>query len=411
MRTPSFLTQLCTASLMGVAIGLGLGWSRQASTENQPAALQTTTVPMKFLVLAGGGAPHYNEIALEKNVRYFQRTLNSFGINLASTRQYFANGNDGQPTVRYINLVGQEQFKSPEIDNLDGAATVDNAQMWFEDLAKKSSPCPAFFYFTGHGFYNNENPDNNAMILWEEKLVSVQQLSGWLDQLPPEQPFVAMMAQCFSGSFANLIYEQGNPDNPVALQSRCGFFATVAERPSVGCTPAVNEADYRDYSSSFFAGLSGIDRVGQPVMSADYNTDGTVSYAEAHAFAKVDKETTDWPVSTLEVWLQKQASEDQISEIFAQPMDDILSQAAPHRQYVVRALSEKLSLDLNQPYSSQMSPVDFESVTGAYWVRLGMELINISMTQQIQQSDQADLKRVLEQITNCENSSLAMPQS
>lgn len=411
MRTPSFLTQLLTASLMGVAIGLGLGWSKQASIKNSPAAAQTTTVPMEFLVLAGGGAPHYNEIALEKNVRYFQRTLNSLGMNLASAHQYFANGNDGQSTVRYINLVGQEQFKPPEIDNLNGPATVDNAQTWFEDLANKSSPCPAFFYFTGHGFYNNENPDNNAMILWEENLVSVQQLSGWLDQLPPDQPFVAMMAQCFSGSFANLIYEQGNPENPVALQTRCGFFATVAERPSVGCTPAVNEADYRDYSSSFFAGLSGVDRTGKTVASADYNTDGTVSYAEAHAFAKVDEETTDWPVSTLEVWLQKQADKEGIAKIFDQPMGDWLVQAEPQRQHVIRALSEKLELDLEKSYAAQMPPVDFESVTGAYWVRLGMELTNVAILQKIRQGDNSATQAVLDKLSACESGSFPNPQT
>ncbi|MBE9070603.1 Caspase domain-containing protein, partial [Leptolyngbya cf. ectocarpi LEGE 11479] len=370
MRTPSFLTQVLTTSVMGVVIGLGLGWRQQAVTQNANTTAANSSpepqsaiaasepmdsmAPMEFLVLAGGGAPHYNEIALEKNVRYFQRTLGVMGIDLSRVRQYFANGNDGDATVRYINLVGQEQFKPPEIEQLDGAATVSNAQTWFEGLANKSSPCPAFFYFTGHGAYNGDNPDNNAMILWEEEFVSVQRLSSWLDQLPAEQPFVTMMAQCFSGSFANLIYEQGNPENPVALQTRCGFFATVAERPSVGCTPAVNEADYRDYSSSFFAGLSGVDRIGQPVASADYNTDGKVSYAEAHAFAKVDEETTDWPVSTVEVWLQEQASEEKIAEIFAQPISDWIAQAEPHRQYVVRALSEKLSLDLNQSYSSQM---------------------------------------------------------
>ncbi|MGD1858306.1 MAG: Caspase domain-containing protein [Leptolyngbyaceae cyanobacterium] len=413
----TFSTQLFTASLMGVAIGLGLGWHKQASTENiasTPSAKlsqQSEAFPLEFLVLAGGGAPHYNEIALEKNVRYFQRTLMSFGIDFSNGRQYFANGNDGEATVRYINPVGQEQFKPPEIDNLNGAATVENAQQWFENLANKSSPCPAFFYFTGHGAYNNKNSDNNAMILWEEKLVSVQQLGSWLDRLPADQPFVTMMAQCFSGSFANLIYEQGNPDNPVALQTRCGFFATVAERPSVGCTPAVNEADYRDYSSSFFAGLSGIDRTGKPVASADYDTDGIVSYAEAHAFAKVDEETTDWPVSTLEIWLQKQATEEKITEIFSEPMNDLITQAEPHRQYVVRALSEKLSLDLNQSYAAQMPPVDFESVTGAYWVRLSMELTNISMIQTIQQSERAELKRVIEQITNCENGSLPIPEA
>lgn len=410
MRTPSFLIQLVATSLMGVIISLGM--RQQAVTQNtansspepQPA-IAAADDPMEFLVLAGGGAPHYNEIALEKNVRYFQRTLGVLGIDLSRARQYFANGNDGDATVRYINLVGQEQFKSPEIDHLDGPATVSNAQTWFEGLGQKSSPCPAFFYFTGHGAYNSDNPDNNAMILWEEEFVSVQRLSGWLDQLPPEQPFVAMMAQCFSGSFANLIYEQGNPENPVALQTRCGFFATVAERPSVGCTPAVNEADYRDYSSSFFAGLSGVDRIGQPVASADYDTDGTVSYAEAHAFAKVDEETTDWPVSTVEVWLQKQASEEKIAEIFAQPMGDWMAQAAPQRQYVVRELSKKLNLDLAQSYADQMPPMDFESVTGAYWVRLSMELINIAVTQEIRQTGSAETQAILNKLTTCENGS------
>lgn len=402
---------------MGIIIGLGLGWRQQAATRNtsnrspelQPA-IAAAADPMEFLVLAGGGAPHYNEIALEKNVRYFQRTLGVLGIDLSRARQYFANGNDGKATVRYINLVGQEQFKPPEIEHLDGPATVSNAQTWFEGLAHKSSPCPAFFYFTGHGAYNGDDPNDNAMILWEEEFVSVQRLSSWLDQLPAEQPFVTMMAQCFSGSFANLIYEQGNPENPVALQTRCGFFATVAERPSVGCTPAVNEADYRDYSSSFFAGLSGVDRIGQPVASADYNTDGTVSYAEAHAFAKVDEETTDWPVSTVEVWLQKQASEEKIAEIFAQPMGDWMAQAEPQRQYVVRELSQKLNLDLAKSYADQMPPVDFESVTGAYWVRLSMELINIAVTQEIRQAGSAETQAILDKLTTCENGSFSQAQ-
>ncbi|NEP62265.1 MAG: Caspase domain-containing protein [Symploca sp. SIO2G7] len=387
---------------MGVAIGLGLGWRQQTLTENE-VAIASNPTQIEFLVLAGGGAPSHNEIALEKNVRYFQRTLKALGFDLNNTHQYFANGNDGNATVRYINLVGQEQFKPPEIENLDGAATVDNAQTWFAELANKSSSCPAFFYFTGHGAYNKENPENNAMILWKEQLVSVQQFSGWLDQLPAEQPFVTMMAQCFSGSFANLIYEQGNPDNPIALQTRCGFFATVAERPSVGCTPAVNEADYRDYSSSFFAGLSGVDRTGQAVESADYNADGIISYAEAHAFAKVDEETTDWPVSTVEVWLQKQANKDDIAEIFSQPISDWLTQAEPQRQYVVRALSEKLLLDLDQPYADQMPPVDFESVIGAYWIRLGMELINIAVIQEIQQGNAEELKIILNKLIQCED--------
>ncbi|MEO0869633.1 MAG: hypothetical protein AAFY17_14585 [Cyanobacteria bacterium J06642_11] len=195
----------------------------------------------------------------------------------------------------------------------------------------------------------------------------------------------------------------------MALQTRCGFFATVAERPSVGCTPAVNEADYRDYSSSFFAGLSGVDRTGKPVESADYNDDGVVAYAEAHAFAKVDEETTDWPVSTLEVWLQEQASEEKITEIFSQPMTSWLTDASDQRRYVVLALGEKLNLDLDKPYTEQMPPVDFESVTGAYWVRLGMELINIAMIQQIRQNNDSQINATLDQLTRCEDGHFPVP--
>jgi hypothetical protein len=72
---------------------------------------------------------------------------------------------------------------------------------------------------------------------------------------------------------------------------------------------------------------------------------------------------------------------------------------------VVRKLSEKLGLDLAQSYAEQMPPVGFESVTGAYWVRLGMELINIAVIQQISESDNADAQAVLDKLTVCENGS------
>ena len=49
------------------------------------------------------------------------------------------------------------------------------------------------------------------------------------------------------------------------------------------------------------ADLSGITRLRNPAKSADYNQDWRVSYAEAHAFAEVDEETSDLPVSTFEI--------------------------------------------------------------------------------------------------------------
>ncbi|MEO1298317.1 MAG: caspase family protein, partial [Cyanobacteria bacterium J06636_16] len=352
-----------------------------------------------------------NEIALEKNVRYFQRTLEYMGWDPATTTTFFANGLDGRPTVRYIDLLGREQFKVPNIENLTGAATRSNVEDWLQSYPQTeqgASDCPAFFYFTGHGLLNRSDPDNNNLILWDEELLSVQSLAEMLDQWPAEIPFVTMMAQCFSGSFANLIYEGGDPDQPVALQTRCGFFATVKTRPSVGCTPLVNEADYRDYSSSFFAGLSGRDRLGDPVDSADYNTDDQVSFAEAHAFAKVDGETPDWPISTSEAWLQQQASEAQTEAILATPMQDLLAQARPEQQYVIEALAQKLQYDLQEPFEALPTPQkrliggpDQEVLT-AYQMRLQMELINIGMEASLRDTGDENAIATLDKLLACE---------
>ncbi|MEM9906734.1 MAG: Caspase domain-containing protein, partial [Cyanobacteria bacterium P01_D01_bin.44] len=257
MRSHLPYSYLLGAAVVGLSIGVGAGWVDQSGEQLfersllRPSAasepLAETAPPMTFLVAAGGGAPSYNEIALEKNVQFFQRTLSALGWPTAAADIYFANGNNGRATIRYLDRFGRERFKVPEIQNLAGAATWQNLHSAFQQASQ--SDCSTFFYFTGHGLYNPDNEDNNTLILWREKLLSVKELAGWLDQLPADQPFVTMMSQCFSGSFANLIYEQGDPDQAVALQARCGFFATVASRPSVGCTPLVNEADYRDYSS------------------------------------------------------------------------------------------------------------------------------------------------------------------
>jgi len=383
-------------------------WTPEELDQIEPTKMELSTeVATHFGTVAGGGAPGYNEIALEKNVLYFQRSLAEKGLSATLASLFFANGNDGQQTVRYIDEEGEQQFKAPNIPELDGAATYANTLGWFEALAKAEKPCPSFFYFTGHGAYNRENSDNNWLILWEEAFVSVKRMAGWLDELPQDQPFVTMMAQCYSGSFANLIYENGDPEQPVALQSRCGFFATVASRPSVGCTPAVNEADYKDYSSSFFAGLTGRDRIGNPVASADYNQDGIVSYSEAHAFAKVDEETTDWPISTVEAWLQRQASGTEVDNIFAKPIEDLLADGRPEQQHVIRSLARKIGFELEQSYASNRlshTLPDTNTVEEAYHMRLEMELVNIGVEQRLRGEQNAEQIAVLERILSCEAS-------
>lgn len=368
-----------------------------------------------FMAFGGGGAPHYNEIALEKNIRYFQRSLALLDPqppNPSPDRSptpaalFFANGNDGQATLRYLNPIGLERFKSPEIDGLQGPATATNLYSLFDAIAQtaatdEASRQPLFFYFTGHGLLTEENPDNNTFILWQEDLISVQDFTTRLDRFPPKKPVVVMMAQCYSGAFANLIYEGGDPSQPVALQSRCGFFAITQDLPSVGCTPEVNEADYRDYSSSFFAGLTGIDRVGQPVPSADYNRDGPISYAEAHAFAKIDGVTSDRPISTLEAWLQRQIDPEIAAFILSKPLQQWQASARPERAIVIDQLSQKLNFAPSRSWLANINrwqPKD--EVEAAYVERLRMELINVAAEKIVQAQPQQRL--IMQRLMDCE---------
>ncbi len=361
-----------------------------------------------FLVVAGGGTPRNNEIALEKNVLYFQRTLQALGLRPEQATIFFANGNDGQATVRYLDAQRQERYKAPEIPNLQGAATVANVTNWLGQQANRSGRS-LFFYFTGHGGKNDNNLDNNTLILWGDQRLSVQGLAQQFDPWGRDRRIVTMMVQCYSGSFANFIYPQGTPGLEIAAQSRCGFFATIKSNTSVGCTPEVDEADYRDYSSSFFAGLSGRDRTGQAVASADYNRDGQISYAEAHSFAKVDGRTTDLPVSTSEVWLQSQRSEAEKQQILSQPMLSLLATARPEQQYVVETLAQQAGLPLQQSFLAAESAArgrGLNKIQSAYLTRLSMELLNIAIEQQLRASGNQTLIGILNRLLECEATTL-----
>ena len=405
------LTIVIRRFLSGFACGLVFQVLLSANTTSRVpripqdrAVCQQNQLAPNFLVVGGGGAPSYNEIALEKNILYFQRTLRAMGYNpekIAST--FFANGNDGQTTVRYIDNQGRQQFKVPEIPNLNGAATLPNVNSYFQQTAQQNSN-PLFFYFTGHGGKNNQDLNNNSLYLWNEQQLSVKQLAQMLDRMPPKTPVVAMMAQCFSGSFANFIYEGGDPKLPVALQTRCGFFATIKTLPSVGCTPEVNEADYRDYSSSFFAGLSGRDRTGKAVTSADYNRDGRVSYAEAHAFAKVDEQSIDLPISTSEAWIQSKSKQQQV--ILNQPITHLLKTARPEQIYVVTSLLKLFGLDGQKSFMKNLLSASIKTdEQQAYLTRLRMELIDIGSEKQLRAlGNQKDIA-TLDRLVKCESSS------
>ena len=88
--------------------------------------------------------------------------------------------------------------------------------------------------------------------------------------------------------------------------NRCGFLAESEDREAEGCAAGVNAGDYRDYTTYFFAALSGRTRLGGLLpVNPDLDGDGQVSLYEAHLYALRAGESADLPRSTSEAFLER----------------------------------------------------------------------------------------------------------
>lgn len=187
---------------------------------------------------------------------------------------------------------------------------------------------------------------NNIMHLWKSTDMSVTEWTEKLDELSPDVPVVAVMVQCYSGGFGNFIFKKGNPANGLAEHPRCGFFSTVPDRVAAGCTPNINEADYREYSSYFFEALCGESRTGQSVTSPDYDQDGRTSFLEAHAYTVLTARTIDIPVRTTDIFLRHASKTKGQDGLLTpnSPVDELLKHATVVEKSVIEGLSREFLL-------------------------------------------------------------------
>ena len=89
--------------------------------------------------------------------------------------------------------------------------------------------------------------------------MTVKEFVGLLDKLSPKVQVVLFMVQCHSGGFWDVIFKGADVGPVLAEATRCGFFATWSDRLAAGCTPDTAEENYKDYTTYFFAALSGQD--------------------------------------------------------------------------------------------------------------------------------------------------------
>lgn len=326
----------------------------------RPANAPTSAAPLSVLIVGGGPRPDYNQVAIESNVRYVSTLLPAS----APKRVLFADGNPASPTVQYeapapeiapaeaaFRLLFEPKksgavtlkYRASVLKQVDGPAQKPAIDAEVSRIASGNGP--VFLYFTGHGSPNRRNLDNNIYALWsptpQDSNLSVKELAQNLAKIPADRPVAVVMVQCYSGSFGNLLFEGGDPLGKLLERPFCGFFATTRERVAAGCTPEINEANYHDFTSYFFAALSGRDRTGKSVNSADFDRNGVVGMNEAFYYALMTEPSIDVPVCTSDVFLRRfvPVSDDDIANT---PYSEVLQSASLAQRAALEGLSKAL---------------------------------------------------------------------
>ncbi|MCS6776775.1 MAG: hypothetical protein RMJ43_15380 [Chloroherpetonaceae bacterium] len=318
---------------------------------------------LRVLIVGGGPDLQNNQVAIESNVRYLCRLL----PRGTERTILFADGNPDNPTVLYeedvrklpagerlLHLLlegGEGSERAPQLyrrPNLgakpDGAANRAEIARSFDRLLIEltATPRPLFLYFTGHGSPGSRDFDDNVMDLWgDRERLSVRELAAQIQKLPASIPVTLVMVQCYSGAFANLLFEDGDPQKEPVERDFTGFFAAIKERVAAGCTSALNEAEYRDFTSYFFAALTGRDRVGRRVTGVDYNRDGRIGMDEAFCYTLAHDASIDVPVCTSDVYLRRFVTLPD-EAVFQTPYRDVLQWATPAQRYALETLSQSL---------------------------------------------------------------------
>ncbi len=326
--------------------------------------------PLRVLILGGGPSLEYNQVAIESNVRYVHKLLPRGTVQTT----LFADGDAGHASVLYDDDLSRQSngaflldlflqgtagesgsgshYRKPNIGKVDGPSKKAEFARQIGRIAEEPdlSNRQLLLYFTGHGSPGRHGSrdradyENNVYDMWgKDEALNVRECARQIGQLPAAAPVTVVMVQCYSGAFANLLFEGGDPNGEVISRDFAGFYATVNDRVAAGCTSAVNEAEYHDFTCYFFAALTGRDRVGRVVTGCDYNHDGRVGMNEAYCYTLLNDESIDVPVCTSDVFLRRFVVM-KGADIFQTPWPSIVAWADPAQKEALEGLASRLKL-------------------------------------------------------------------
>ena len=310
-----------------IAFGGLLAWMGGTFATATPIAATTVagSIAPHFLLVGGGPKPSASESQIEFNVTWVQQSLRQLAPG-APVRTWFADGNGPAPTSVRQASRGEEpdppfdalasaygestenrlRYRRHSVPDVLGTTERDSLLPELRRYLRSLSPGDqAMLVYNGHGTWERDRAEN-SLRLWDESRLSVRDFQSLLEVVDTVVPVRFVLTQCYSGAFARAI----TPDVGTGLElvpgARCGFFAESSERQSEGCSASLGLGDYRDYTTYFFAGLTGRDRLGREVPRAvDRDTDGRLTPFDAHLHVLAEGYNGDLPRSTSEDWLER----------------------------------------------------------------------------------------------------------
>lgn len=269
------------------------------------------------LLIGGGHAPWRSEAQIELNVAWVRDVLEAAGV---STRLWFTDGEAAGADVMSLPAADappsaleplQRVFDDPRAAALSYrenrfAAPLGSTRRdeLLPALAERidADDEPLLLVYNGHGSQSPDSPAGVSLNLWDETSLRADELHEMLGQR--REPFRWVFTQCYSGGFHRLAF--ADPDEGLALAEgqRCGFSAESAYRLAEGCSASIDIGDYRDYTTYFFAALSGNERDGSIVdEDPDADGDGVTTLREAHFYTLEHAYSSDLSRSTSEEYL------------------------------------------------------------------------------------------------------------
>ena len=308
------------------------------------ACREVWPVPAPYLAVGGGAFPENTEVSLEQDLTLLTQVLGPGGVVLfgGGPGAFSVRELRSTPLTRKQVLLGElgqlfwprqgrdSRYRSSELRAGDATLTrvTERLEAEFEVAG-----APLLLYIATHGEPGSD-PASVAVSLWGGHQFTPHDLAMLHDG--SSRPLRLVATSCYSGGFAELAFNDADPDAGAALADRCGVFAGTWDRETSGCDPDPERRHQEAYGLHLLHALRGERRDGTPLAHSpvDVDNNGRLNLLEAHTWARVAARSIDLPTTTAERFLREVQTE-------RTPTDGAL---LPEERVLVTLLGERLGV-------------------------------------------------------------------